>query len=183
MTIRVNPNGIDYPELIRQRNVWACNKLLALLNEHHGNGEPAAAAPVSDVEPTAESEPVVIAEPEPIPAPLPVATEDRDWLFVTPRPVTTIKDIQRAVAKHYGFTCMDMCSKRRTAALAKARHVAMYVVKSVTPRSLPEIGYYFGGRDHTTVLHGVRKIDNLVAADEVFRAEVDGLKAQFEAGQ
>lgn len=177
MTIRVNPNGIDYPELVRQRNVWACNKLLVLLNEHHG-----AAAPAGDPEPVeavAAPEPT----PEPIPAPPPVATEDRDWLFVTPRPVTTIKDIQCAVAKHYGFTCMDMCSKRRTAALAKARHVAMYVVKSVTPRSLPEIGYYFGGRDHTTVLHGVRKIDNLVAADEVFRAEVAGLKAQFEAGQ
>lgn len=177
MTIRISPDSIDWTKAHHMRNVAASNALLARLNRYHGGGEPAVVAP--------EPEPIAVPEPtvEPEPAPPPVATENRDWLFVTPRPVTTIKDIQRAVAKHYGFTCMDMCSKRRTAALAKARHVAMYVVKSVTPRSLREIGYYFGGRDHTTVLHGVRKIDNLVAADEVFRAEVDGLKAQFEAGQ
>jgi hypothetical protein len=181
MNAHVTLDGSDWSKAQHQRNMAATNKLLCLLYQHHADTMPAfLPAP----KPTAAPERVIeVVEPAPVPAPPPVATEDRDWLFVTPRPVTTIKDIQMTVAKHYGFTCMDMRSKRRTAALAKARHVAMYVVKSVTPRSLPEIGYYFGGRDHTTVLHAVRRIDGLVATDEAFRAEVDGLKSQFEAPQ
>lgn len=124
--------------------------------------------------------PAPVVEPVSLRESVKTETNERDWLLVGQRPVATIRDIQRIVAKHYGFTCMDMRSKRRTAALAHARHVAMFIAKSATPRSFPEIGRHFGGRDHTTVLHGVRKIGSMIETDESFRAEVDGLKAQFE---
>lgn len=120
-----------------------------------------------------------VTEPEPIK----IATEDRDWLIVTPRVPSTIKDIQRVVAGHYGFTRHDLISVHRAAPLAKARHVAMYIAKSITPWSLPQIGRHFGNRDHTTVISAVRKVGRLIEADEAFRAEVNGLKTQFEAAQ
>lgn len=129
---------------------------------------------------TANADPVI---DEARPEPVKTATEDRDWLIVTLRAPSTIKDVQRIVAKRYGFTRTDLLSERRTVPLAKARQIAMFVAKSVTTKSLPEIGRHFGGRDHTTILHGIRKIAGMVEADERFRAEIDGLKAHFEAPQ
>ena len=72
-----------------------------------------------------------------------------------------IEDIQRAVARHYNVSRADMLSSRRTANVVRPRQIAMYLAKTLTLRSLPEIGRRFGGRDHTTVLHAVRKIENL----------------------
>jgi chromosomal replication initiator protein len=87
-----------------------------------------------------------------------------------------IEDIQRVVAKHYNVTRADILSLRRTATVVKPRQVAMYLSKTLTPRSLPEIGRRFGGRDHTTVLHAVRKIEGLVGRDSTLAEEVDLLK-------
>ena len=76
-----------------------------------------------------------------------------------------IEDIQKLVASHYSVTRADILSSRRTATVVKPRQVAMYLSKALTLRSLPEIGRRFGGRDHTTVLHAVRKIEGLTASD------------------
>jgi hypothetical protein len=76
-----------------------------------------------------------------------------------------ITDIQDAVCTVYGMKKIDMLSKRKTADLVMPRHVAMYLAKEMTECSLPEIGYRFGGRDHTTILHAHRRIMGLRASD------------------
>ena len=80
-----------------------------------------------------------------------------------------IEDIQKLVATHYNVSRADILSSRRSAGVVKPRQIAMYLAKQLTLRSLPEIGRRFGGRDHTTVLHAVRKIDGVVAMDPVLR--------------
>jgi chromosomal replication initiator protein len=87
-----------------------------------------------------------------------------------------VEDILRIVAKHYGVTRSDLLSSRRTANVVRPRQIAMYLAKTLTLRSLPEIGRRFGGRDHTTVLHAVRKIDGLVSGDKVLAEELEVLK-------
>ncbi|MGE0109775.1 MAG: helix-turn-helix domain-containing protein, partial [Bdellovibrionales bacterium] len=88
----------------------------------------------------------------------------------------TIDEIQKKVAEHFNIRVADMHSARRARAIARPRQVAMYLAKQLTPRSLPEIGRKFGGRDHTTVIHAVRKIEELSAYDPAFREDVDLLK-------
>jgi chromosomal replication initiator protein len=75
------------------------------------------------------------------------------------------------VARHYNVSRTDICSARRTANVVRPRQVAMYLAKTLTLRSLPEIGRRFGGRDHTTVLHAVRKIAALIPKDAELAAE------------
>jgi chromosomal replication initiator protein len=87
-----------------------------------------------------------------------------------------IEDIQRVVARQYNVSRSDLLSSRRTANVVRPRQVAMYLAKTMTLRSLPEIGRRFGGRDHTTVLHAVRKIEALVGKDPVLADEVELLK-------
>lgn len=77
-----------------------------------------------------------------------------------------IDDIQKLVASHYNISRADILSSRRTANVVRPRQIAMYLSKQLTLRSLPEIGRRFGGRDHTTVLHAVRKIEELVSKDK-----------------
>ena len=87
-----------------------------------------------------------------------------------------IEDIQKRVASHYNVSRADLLSSRRTAAVVMPRQIAMFLAKSLTLRSLPEIGRRFGGRDHTTVLHAVRKIDGLCNSNASLRDEVELLK-------
>jgi chromosomal replication initiator protein len=91
-----------------------------------------------------------------------------------------IEDIQRIVARHYNVSRGDLLSSRRTANVVRPRQVAMYLAKTLTLRSLPEIGRRFGGRDHTTVLHAVRKIENLVGNDTSLAEEIETLKRQLQ---
>jgi len=98
-----------------------------------------------------------------------------DLLRSTERRVT-IDEIQKKVAEHYNIRLADMHSARRARAVARPRQVAMYLAKQLTPRSLPEIGRKFGGRDHTTVIHAVRKIEELSAYDPTFREDVELLR-------
>ncbi len=91
-----------------------------------------------------------------------------------------IEDIQRVVARQYNVSRSDLLSSRRTANVVRPRQVAMYLAKTLTLRSLPEIGRRFGGRDHTTVLHAVRKIEALVAKDVALSEEVESLKRQLQ---
>ena len=87
-----------------------------------------------------------------------------------------IEDIQKLVASHYNVSRADILSARRTATVVRPRQIAMYLSKVLTPRSLPEIGRRFGGRDHTTVLHAVRKIEGLAGRDGVLSEEIELLK-------
>jgi chromosomal replication initiator protein len=91
-----------------------------------------------------------------------------------------IEDIQRVVARQYNVSRSDLLSSRRTANVVRPRQVAMYLAKTLTLRSLPEIGRRFGGRDHTTVLHAVRKIEGLVGHDMALAEEIEILKRQLQ---
>ena len=87
----------------------------------------------------------------------------------------TIDDIQRRVADYYQIKLNDLLSPRRAREVARPRQVAMYLAKRLTPRSLPEIGRRFGGRDHTTVMHAVKRIDELRLGDRELDADVTQL--------
>lgn len=87
-----------------------------------------------------------------------------------------IEDIQRIVARQFNVSKNDLLSNRRTRVIVRPRQIAMYLAKMMTPRSLPEIGRRFGGRDHTTVLHAVRKIDELSNKDQKIAHEIELLK-------
>jgi chromosomal replication initiator protein len=91
-----------------------------------------------------------------------------------------IEDIQKVVSRHFNVSKADLLSSRRTRTIVRPRQIAMYLSKVMTPRSLPEIGRRFGGRDHTTVLHAVRKIEELMAADRSFADEVELLRKMVE---
>ena len=91
-----------------------------------------------------------------------------------------IEDIQRIVARQYNVSRADLLSSRRTANVVRPRQVAMYLTKTLTLRSLPEIGRRFGGRDHTTVLHAVRRIEGLVGNDAMLADEIEVLKRQLQ---
>jgi chromosomal replication initiator protein len=88
----------------------------------------------------------------------------------------TIDEIQRKVAEHYNIRLADMHSARRSRNVARPRQVAMFLAKQLTARSLPEIGRKFGGRDHTTVMHAVRKVEELVSEDVAFAQDVEIIK-------
>ncbi len=103
----------------------------------------------------------------------------RDLLRSADRKIT-IDEIQRRVAEHFNIRLTDMHSPRRARVVARPRQVAMYLAKQLTQRSLPEIGRKFGGRDHTTVMHAVRKIDDLCIGDSAFSQEVDLLRKMLE---
>lgn len=91
-----------------------------------------------------------------------------------------IREIQRIVALQYGVTVNDIVSARRTADVVRARQVAMYLARHMTPISLPEIGRRFGDRDHTTALFAVRKITRLLdMMEEGLRETIDGLVASL----
>jgi chromosomal replication initiator protein len=93
----------------------------------------------------------------------------------------TVDRIQRTVCEAFSISLTDMSSKRRARAVARPRQVAMYLSKKLTKRSLPDIGRRFGGRDHTTVMHAVKRITELRADDPTFDAQIraveDALKA------
>lgn len=84
----------------------------------------------------------------------------------------SIEEIQRKVAEHYNVRLSDMIGPKRVRTIARPRQVAMYLCKQLTSRSLPEIGRRFGGRDHTTIMHGIRKIDELMIADNQMADDV-----------
>lgn len=100
----------------------------------------------------------------------------RDLIRVREPKRVKIEDIQKLVASHYSISRPDILSSRRTATVVRPRQIAMYLSKVLTLRSLPEIGRRFGGRDHTTVLHAVRKIETLAKTDGVLSEEIELLK-------
>ena len=87
----------------------------------------------------------------------------------------TVDEIQKTVADHFNLKQADLLSERRTRSVARPRQIAMYLCKQNTTRSYPDIGRRFGGRDHTTVLHGVRKIEELMPKDDQIARDVEAL--------
>ncbi len=93
----------------------------------------------------------------------------------------TVEEIQRKVAEHYNVRLSDLIGPKRLRTIARPRQVAMYLAKHMTTRSLPEIGRRFGGRDHTTILHGVRKVEELRAQDSQLSEDLDLLRRLLES--
>ncbi len=103
-----------------------------------------------------------------------------DLLRASDRKVT-IDEIMRKVAEHYNLRLSDMTSARRARAVARPRQVAMFLAKTLTSKSLPEIGRKFGGRDHTTVMHAVKRVESLTDTDSLLAEDVELLRRMLEA--
>lgn len=93
----------------------------------------------------------------------------------------TVEEIQRKVSEHYNIRLSDMIGPKRVRTYARPRQVAMYLCKQLTSRSLPEIGRRFGGRDHTTVMHGVKRIEELRVQDGQIAEDLEMLRRALEA--
>ncbi len=91
----------------------------------------------------------------------------------------SINDIQSQVSKHFNINFSDLCSKRRSRSISRPRQVAMYLCKELTELSYPEIGKYFGGKDHATVIHGVNKIKNLSSTDKKTQRDIENLMSNL----
>lgn len=144
----------------------------ALERRERLNHPPIKAAPVM-------IEPAAIAEPQPAKRPWwppqlsPVYQEGDEP--AAPPPIL-IRDIKKSVCRFYDVALIDLMSERRTHNIVRPRQIAMYLTKTLTTRSLPYIGSQFGGKDHTTVLHAVRKITQLMESDNKMAADVAALK-------
>ena len=99
----------------------------------------------------------------------------RDLLRANDRRVT-VEEIQKKVAEHFAIKLSEMHSARRARVVARPRQIAMYLCKTLTTKSLPEIGRKFGGRDHTTVMHAVKKIEEIMTTDSSMLEDVNLLK-------
>ena len=93
----------------------------------------------------------------------------------------TVEEIQRKVSEHYNIRLSDMIGPKRLRTYARPRQIAMFLSKQLTSRSLPEIGRRFGGRDHTTVMHGVRRIEELRTQDGQIAEDLEMLRRALEA--
>ena len=103
-----------------------------------------------------------------------------DILRASDRKVT-VDEIIRKVADHYNIRMTDILSPKRARAVARPRQVGMFLAKTLTSKSLPEIGRRFGGRDHTTVIHAVKKIEELRSVDNQIAEDVELLRRMLEA--
>ena len=103
-----------------------------------------------------------------------------DILRASDRKVT-VEEIQRRVGEHFNVRLSDLIGPKRNRTIARPRQVAMYLAKQLTSRSLPEIGRRFGGRDHTTVMHAVKRIDELRAIDNQMAEDLELLRRTLEA--
>lgn len=96
-------------------------------------------------------------------------------------PKVLVEEIQHIVASKYGLSRTDLVSQRRTAALVRARHIAIYLSKELTTNSYPRLGKLFGDRDHTTMLHAVRKVQGRRDADAQFDSEIEEIVTVLRA--
>jgi chromosomal replication initiator protein len=110
--------------------------------------------------------PVTLDTVEEVLGELPLRTEKR----------VTVDGIQKATAAHFKISVDDILSKRRTKTVVRPRHVAMYLAKTMTTRSLPDIGRRFGGRDHSTVIHAVNKITDALQSDSALNNEIEAIR-------
>jgi chromosomal replication initiator protein len=114
--------------------------------------------------------------------PLDLATAERllhDVLMEQAQNILTMETIQKRVADHFQLRLGDMTSRRRPNNIAIPRQIAMYLARTLTKHSLQEIGEAFGGRDHGTVIHACRAVDNMIEQDATTRGSVEFLKSQL----
>lgn len=95
----------------------------------------------------------------------------------------TVGRIMLEVEAFYGVSRVDLMCRRQHVTVVMPRRIAMYLAKTLTPHSLPEIGRRFGGRDHSTISHGVKKIEGLMATDRRLAAEVEALRLKLIGGE
>jgi Bacterial dnaA protein helix-turn-helix len=131
---------------------------------------PPASCNPSNSPPPSTEQPIADLPPEPDTTALPQTP--------SPRPIT-IRNIVAEVAAFYCVSPYDILSVSRKARFVRPRQIACYLAKSLTQKSLPEIGRRIGGRDHTTVLHGTRKIARLIASNETLANEIGELRKRF----
>ena len=91
-------------------------------------------------------------------------------------PILQAEEIVKAVSRHFGVSKSDILSERRHRSVVWPRQIGMYLAKQLTSRSLPEIGRRFGGRDHTTVLHAIKKIEGQLPGNPRLKDEIEALK-------
>ena len=112
----------------------------------------------------------------------------RDWILLSgqeqaePIDRITVQQILELVASEKAFSVPELKSNRRHGKLVLARQIAMYLAKTLTTLSYPALGRTFGGKDHTTILHGVRKIERMMAESPAFASEVNLLRSKLEEG-
>lgn len=153
------------PEAARERVTAKDIALLALLMQHHPER---AIIPPEPVIVIPEPKPVIVAPPEPVePALIEIAPVAEEM----PRPIK-IQKIINATAKYFEITPMDMICRRRNKRICLPRQIAMYLCRALTIKSFPEIGRALGGKDHTTVMHGAKKIECLRAIDPELNDQV-----------
>jgi Bacterial dnaA protein helix-turn-helix len=141
---------------------------------------------------TLRSEPALSPEPQAVDAVVGPRDQTRKlpikpwfWIVAEIDPSVTrkmgIDDIQNAVARHYQVTHTDMISARRTAEVVRPRQIAMFLARHLTPNSLPVIGRHFGNRDHTTVLHAIRKIEAIRTRDQSLADDLEAISRALSA--
>jgi chromosomal replication initiator protein len=102
----------------------------------------------------------------------------RDMLRSQAKPIT-LESLTKTVAAHYRLTLQDILASTRLRTIARPRQVAMFMAKELTPLSLPEIGKYYGGKDHTTVMYAVRKIRQIMDHDPDFAEDMQTLRQKI----
>jgi hypothetical protein len=164
------PDCADLERFTREQNQYCSRSLLEALVANHGGELPVV-----------EPEPIPKPEPTPRPVvvlpPIPNEVMAEAAAIVFPNWVNAIKRIQHAVCAEYNITMMELCSQRRSKEIVRPRQIAMYLCKKLTDRSFPEIGRRFGGRDHSTAISAIRRVESLCAADEEFRLRVETVAA------
>lgn len=91
----------------------------------------------------------------------------------------SVKDIKAAVCEAFDIPLIEMVSERRARPVARPRQVAMYLSRKLTPYSLPNIGRFFGDRDHTTVMHAITKVESLMGEDPAFKDDVEAVTSRL----
>ena len=164
MNMHVNFGAVDYEAQHRAANIVGCEKLLLLLMWKHPErmtfNPRLLPVPRLNISPFVEGY---------LQAKLNAKTrvkKQESRRRETERQVPTIAQIKREVAHYYGILQIDLSSARRTANVTKPRQMAIYLSRTLTLNSLPQIGRQFGDRDHTTCLHAVRKVDSRILSDE-----------------
>ncbi len=103
-----------------------------------------------------------------------------EHLNITRQKIITVADIQKIVADDYRVSIVDLLGKKRNSDIVLPRQVAMYLIRTLTDTSLPKIGQAFGGRDHTTVMHGTEKIADLIETDYALKQRIETLSAKIK---
>lgn len=126
---------------------------------------------------------VVETAPEPVAPPSPVTEELPPLPVIAKRPLgfNNFSTIQQYVARHYGMTRDELLKRSQLYHFAKPRQVAVYLSRVLLPNSLPEIGMYFGGRDHSTMVNAIHRVRRRATADPVFAAELETMRTELEA--